>query len=61
MLFKKRLVVISKSDFLDDELKQEIRKQLDGVDLMFISAVAQQGLVELKDALWKIIQDSRQQ
>ena len=61
MMFKKRLVVISKSDFLDDELKQEIHKQLEGVDLMFISAVAQQGLVELKDALWKIIQDSRQE
>lgn len=61
MLFKKRLVVISKSDFLDDELKSEIRKQMKGIDLLFISAVAQQGLVELKDALWRIIQENRQQ
>ena len=61
MLFKKRLVVISKSDFLDEELKSDIRREMQGIELMFISAVAQQGLVELKDALWQIIQENRQQ
>ena len=45
MLLKQRQVVVSKSDFLDDELKQAIREQMQGVDVMFISAVAQQGLM----------------
>jgi len=56
MLLKQRQVVVSKSDFLDDELKQAIREQMQGVDVMFISAVAQQGLMELKDRLWQLIQ-----
>ena len=56
MLDKERLVVISKCDMLDDELKAELKTQLDkdfaGTPYMFISSVAQQGLSELKDKLW---------
>ena len=58
MLDKERLVVISKSDMLDDELKSEISTILDkdlAVDYLFISSVAQQGLTELKDQLWKLL------
>ncbi|NRR91632.1 GTPase ObgE [Winogradskyella undariae] len=58
MLDKDRLVVVSKSDMLDDELKSEISTILDkdlSVDYLFISSVAQQGLVELKDQLWKLL------
>ena len=59
MLDKDRLLVISKCDMLDDELKSEMKKQLDkelkGVPYMFISSVAQQGLVELKDKLWQML------
>ncbi len=59
MLDKDRLVVVSKSDMLDDELKSEMKAQLDkefkGVQYMFISSVAQQGLQELKDKLWKML------
>ena len=58
MLDKDRLIVISKCDMLDDELKAELKKQLDkelkGTPYMFISSVAQQGLQELKDKLWCI-------
>lgn len=60
MLDKERFVVISKSDMLDDELKSEMSTILDK-DLdskyMFISSVAQQGLMELKDKLWKMLND----
>ena len=60
MLDKERFVVVSKSDMLDDELKSEISTILDK-DLeskyMFISSVAQQGLTELKDKLWKLLND----
>lgn len=60
MLDKERFVVISKSDMLDDELKSEISVILDK-DLecpyLFISSVAQQGLTELKDNLWKMLNE----
>lgn len=59
MLDKDRLLVISKCDMLDDELKAELKAQLDneikGVPYMFISSVAQQGLIELKDKLWQML------
>ena len=54
LLDKKRLLAISKSDMLDDELKKEIKKELPkGVDSIFISAITNQGIVELKDLIWK--------
>jgi len=57
LLDKTRILAISKSDMLDDELKEEIRKELpEGIETLFISAVAQQGLVELKDLIWKTLQ-----
>ena len=59
LLDKERLLAISKSDMLDDELKAEMKKVLDkefkGIPYLFISAVAQQGLTELKDKLWKML------
>ncbi|MDG4716897.1 MULTISPECIES: GTPase ObgE [Winogradskyella] len=58
MLDKERFVCISKSDMLDNELKSEMSTILDK-DLeckyMFISSVAQQGLTELKDKLWGML------
>ena len=55
---KPRLLAISKSDMLDDELIDEISKTLPG-DLphVFISSVTGYGLTELKDVLWTIITD----
>lgn len=53
LLHKERLLAITKSDMLDDELKAEIRKDLPKIPFVFISAVAEQGLVELKDLIWK--------
>ena len=56
MLDKDRLVAISKSDMLDEELKEEMKQLLDNqmtVPYLFISSVAQTGLTELKDLLWK--------
>ena len=60
MLDKDRLIAISKSDLLDDELKAELKEELDKalpIDYLFISSVAQQGLTELKDKLWKMLND----
>jgi GTPase len=58
MLDKERIIAISKCDMLDDELKDELKKELDNelpIPYVFISSVAQQGLTELKDLLWKML------
>lgn len=53
LLDKERILAISKSDMLDEELKIEISKELPGdLPSLFISSVAQQGLAELKDLIW---------
>lgn len=55
---KQRLLAISKSDLLDDELKEEISKTLpEGVPSVFISAVTGEGIPRLKDMLWNAITD----
>ena len=58
MLDKERIIAISKSDMLDDELKAELKVELDNelpIPYTFISSVAQQGITELKDMLWKML------
>ncbi len=53
LLDKYRMLAVSKSDMLDEELKEEMKTELpEDIDCLFISSVAQQGLTELKDALW---------
>lgn len=54
LLDKKRLLAITKSDMLDDELKAAIRKEMPkSIPFIFISSLANQGLNELKDLIWK--------
>lgn len=56
LLDKERLLAISKSDMLDDELQEEIKKEMpSGVPFLFFSSLAQIGLQELKDQLWKML------
>jgi GTP-binding protein len=55
---KQRVLAISKSDMLDDELIAEIEPTLPtDIPHVFLSSVTGQGVVELKDALWKAITD----
>lgn len=57
---KPRVLAVSKSDMLDDELMEEIAKTLpEGIPSVFISAVTGLGLTELKDILWAAIVDDR--
>tara|TARA_B100000767_G_scaffold257675_1_gene265724 strand:+ start:102 stop:1100 length:999 start_codon:yes stop_codon:yes gene_type:complete len=59
LLDKDRLLAISKSDMLDDELQEEIKATLpEGVEALFISSVAQSGLQVLKDKLWELLNKS---
>jgi GTP-binding protein len=55
LMQKPHLLAVTKSDMLDEELKAEMEKELPQIPHIFISSVAQQGLVELKDMLWKAI------
>jgi len=52
LLDKNRILAITKSDLLDDELTEEIKQELPDVPYVFISSVANMGLIELKDVLW---------
>jgi len=56
LLDKQFLLAISKSDMLDDELKEAIAAELpEDVPHVFISSVTQQGLPQLKDMLWNAL------
>jgi GTP-binding protein len=59
LLDKQRLIAISKCDMLDDELKDELvlelDKDLNEIPYVLISSVAQQGLIDLKDRLWGLL------
>ena len=55
---KPRVLAITKCDLIDEDLKEMLRAELpQGVPVVFISSVAQQGLTELKDLLWRTIND----
>lgn len=56
MMQKDFVIAISKSDMLDDELKEAIHKELPpDVSSLFISSITNQGLTELKDLLWQTL------
>ena len=56
MLQKDFVIAISKSDMLDDELKEAIAKELpQNIAHVFISSVMQSGLMQLKDTLWQAL------
>jgi len=57
LLDKKHLLGISKSDLLDEELMGEIKLDLPDLPFVFFSAVAQTGLADLKDLIWKALQE----
>jgi GTPase len=58
LLDKKRLLAISKADFLDDELEKALKKELPKkVDCVFISSHTRKGLTELKDMIWKVLNE----
>ncbi len=52
MLDKERVLGISKSDFLDDELKEEISKDLPDIPYCYFSSISGEGLARLKDMVW---------
>ena len=56
LLDKEKMLAITKSDLLDEELKIELKEELpEKINIVFISSVAQSGLTVLKDKIWKMI------
>lgn len=56
LMDKKHILAITKADLLDEELREEMSKELPtGIEATFISAVANDGIDQLKDVLWRAI------
>ena len=60
LLDKPRVLALTKVDLIDEELKEMLVSEIpDGIPYLFISSVAQQGIQELKDLLWKTINEHK--
>jgi GTP-binding protein len=57
LLDKKRILAITKSDLLDDELRREMQMDLPDIPWVFISSFSMKGIREMKDLLWKELTD----
>jgi GTP-binding protein len=55
LLDKDRVLAISKSDLLDDELMDELSREIDYKPYVFISSVSGMGIEKLKDILWEAL------
>jgi len=56
LLDKKRLLAITKSDLLDEELQAAIEKEMpSGIPALFISSVTNKGISNLKELIWKTL------
>ena len=57
LLDKKRLLAISKSDLLDQELIDEIEPDLPKIPYVFISSITGMGILKLKDLIWNSLNE----
>jgi len=55
LMDKDRLLAISKSDMLDDELMEEMKRDLPDIETLFISSITGFGIQELKDRIWTVL------
>ncbi|HBG87407.1 MAG TPA: GTPase ObgE [Marinilabiliaceae bacterium] len=58
LLDKKRLLAISKSDFIDAELQKELEADLPELPYVFISSVTGKGIAQLKEMIWNELEHS---
>jgi len=56
LLDKDRLLVLTKSDMIDKDLEKEISNGI-SVPHLFISSISNNGLIQLKDAVWNLLVD----
>ena len=55
LLDKERIVAISKSDMLDEELMKEISDEMKNIPHLYISSVTNRGIQQLKDKIWETL------
>ena len=55
LMDKDRLLAITKSDLLDEELMTEMKEELPEVETLFISSVTGLGIQPLKDKIWQLL------
>lgn len=53
LMDKPRLLAISKADMLDDELKEALKNEYSDLNFHFFSSLTGEGIQELKDLIWK--------
>ena len=54
---KKRILAITKSDLIDEEILTDLQKKLPNIPSIFISSVTNTGITELKDMIWCALQE----
>ncbi len=54
---KQRILAVTKCDMLDEELMEAMKQELPDVPVVFISSITGQGITELKDLLWRELND----
>ena len=58
LMYKQRILAITKSDMMDDELEAAMLEEIDvDCEFIFISAVSGKNITQLKDKLWEMMQD----
>lgn len=57
LLDKKRMLAITKSDLLDDELMEEMKAEVPDVSHIFISSHTNKNILQLKDMIWKMMNE----
>lgn len=59
LLVKGRVLAVTKSDMLDEKMKSEIESDLpEDIPHIFISSVTGEGILQLKDLLWKVMNEN---
>jgi GTP-binding protein len=55
LLDKGRMLAVTKCDMLDEEMMAQLKKELPRVPHVFISSHTSLGILQLKDMLWKLL------
>lgn len=61
LMDKTRLLAVTKSDFIDQELREGIKPTIPNIPWLFISSLTGEGIKELKDMLWKHLNESAEE
>jgi GTP-binding protein len=56
LLDKQRLLAVTKCDMMDEQMQKQLKRRLPkGIEAVFISAVSGQGITELKDKIFAML------